>query len=97
MSLLHNHIVQVPQRPGLGAVHVEPPVADEVLLLEQGPIGAQETVLEERKSLITVLIWNKKIYVPGLVLLYRYLNTRGMTDILSLDPRSILHPGDLDT
>ena len=27
-----------------GAVHVEPPVADEVLLVEDGPVGAEEGV-----------------------------------------------------
>ena len=31
----------------LRAVHVEPPVADEVLLVEQGPVGAEEAVLDE--------------------------------------------------
>lgn len=30
---------------GLGAVNVEPPVADEVLLVEDGSIGAEEGVL----------------------------------------------------
>ena len=29
------------------AVNVEPPVADKVLLVEQGPVGAQEVVLYE--------------------------------------------------
>ena len=29
---------------GQGAVHVEPPVADEVLLVEDGPVGAEEGV-----------------------------------------------------
>ena len=29
----------------LAAVHVEPPVADEVLLVEQRAVGAQEAVL----------------------------------------------------
>ena len=28
-----------------GAVHVEPPVADEVLLIEQGAVGTEEAVL----------------------------------------------------
>ena len=31
----------------LRAVDVEPPVADEVLLVEQGPVGAQEAVLQQ--------------------------------------------------
>ena len=31
----------------LRAVHVEPPVADEVLLVEQGAVGAEEAVLDE--------------------------------------------------
>ena len=34
---------------------------------------------------------------PEWGLLYRCLRTRGMTDILSLDPHNILHPLDLDT
>ena len=32
---------------GLGAVHVEPPVADEVLLVEDGPVGTEEAVGDE--------------------------------------------------
>ena len=31
----------------LRAVHIEPPVADEVLLVEDGPVGAEEAVLGE--------------------------------------------------
>ena len=32
---------------GGGAVEVEPPVADEVVLVEEGPVGAEEAVLGE--------------------------------------------------
>ena len=32
-----------------GAVHVEPPVADEVLLLEESPVGAEEGVLGQTR------------------------------------------------
>ena len=31
----------------LGTVHVEPPVADEVLLVEERAVGAEEAVLEQ--------------------------------------------------
>ena len=31
----------------LGAVHIEPPVANEVLLVEDSPVGAEEAVLGE--------------------------------------------------
>ena len=37
---------------GLGAVHVEPPVADKVLLVEQGAVGAEEAVLEQRAAAV---------------------------------------------
>ena len=40
-DLLVDGVVRLRQ----GAVHVEPPVTDEVLLVEQSPIGAEETVL----------------------------------------------------
>ena len=36
----------------LRAVHVEPPVADEVLLVEQGAVGAEEAVLEQRAAAV---------------------------------------------
>ena len=51
----------------LGAVDVEPPVADEVLLVEQGPVGAQEAVLQQPEGPIWTIekfchmhgkIWN---------------------------------------
>ena len=38
--------------PCLGAVDVEPPVADEVLLVEDGSIGAEEAVLGKSASTI---------------------------------------------
>ena len=40
-----NLLVERVEVLGLGAVHVEPPVADEVLLVEESPVGAEETVL----------------------------------------------------
>ena len=40
-------LVQSVKILSLRAVHVEPPVADEVLLVEQGPVGAEEAVLDE--------------------------------------------------
>ena len=47
LSLGCNLIVQRPEVLGGGAVHVEPPVADEVLLLEECAVGAEEGVLGE--------------------------------------------------
>jgi len=38
-------VVAAVQTFGLGAVEVEPPVADEVVLVEDGSVGAQEAVL----------------------------------------------------
>ena len=45
-----NLLVQRVEIFGLRAVHVEPPVADEVLLVEQGPIGAEERILDQTAS-----------------------------------------------
>ena len=47
LSLRCNLIVQRPEVLGGGAVNVEPPVADEVLLLEERAVGAEEGVLGE--------------------------------------------------
>ena len=47
LSLSCDLIVQPVEVLGGGAVHVEPPVADEVLLLEQGAVGAEERELGE--------------------------------------------------
>jgi hypothetical protein len=33
----------------LSTVHVEPPVADEVLLVKQGSVGTKEVILKEKK------------------------------------------------
>jgi hypothetical protein len=41
----------------LCTVHVEPPVADEVLLVKQGSVGTQEVILKEGKE---NSIWIKK-------------------------------------
>jgi len=38
-------VVQAVQTLGLGAVKVEPPVTDEIVLVEDGTVGAEETVL----------------------------------------------------
>jgi len=40
-------VVEGVQTLGLGAVEVEPPVADEVVLVEEGSVGAEEGVLGE--------------------------------------------------
>ena len=49
LSLSSNLIVQRPEVLGGGAVHVEPPVADEVLLLEESPVGAEEGELGQTR------------------------------------------------
>ena len=40
-------VIEAVETLGLGAVKVEPPVADEVVLVEHGSVGAEETVLGE--------------------------------------------------
>ena len=47
--------------------------------------------------IILYVIWSNKWLLPEWGLLCHCLCTRGMTDILSLDPHNILHPLDLDT
>jgi hypothetical protein len=42
----------------LGTVHVEPPVADEILLVEQSSVGAQEVILEVKM----VINWDAASY-----------------------------------
>ena len=49
LSLCGNLIVQRPEVFRGGAVHVEPPVADEVLLLEEGAVGAEEGELGQAR------------------------------------------------
>ena len=39
--------------PNLTAVDIEPPVADEVLLVEDCPVGAEEAVLQQAVSAVT--------------------------------------------
>ena len=39
--------------PHLTAVHIEPPVADEVLLVEDGPVRTEEAVLQKTVSAVT--------------------------------------------
>ena len=46
-------VVQGVETLGLGAVEVEPPVADEVVLVEDGSVGAEEAVLGEPTSAIS--------------------------------------------
>ncbi len=38
----------------LSTVHIEPPVADEVLLVKQGSVGTQEVILKEKKHSIWI-------------------------------------------
>ena len=38
---------------GGGAVEVEPPVADEVVLVEESPVGAEEAVLGQTASTVS--------------------------------------------
>ena len=45
LALGGNLVVQGVERLGLGAVKVEPPVADEVVLVEDGAVGTEEAVL----------------------------------------------------
>ena len=45
LTLGGNLLVQLVQTLGGGAVKVEPPVADEVVLVEDGSIGAEEAIL----------------------------------------------------
>ena len=49
LSLCGNLIVQRPEVHRGGAVHVEPPVTDEVLLLEEGAVGAEEGELGQAR------------------------------------------------
>ena len=45
LSLGGDLLVQAVQTLGLSAVEVEPPVADEVVLVEDGSVGTEEAVL----------------------------------------------------
>ena len=47
-----NLVVQGVEALGLGAVEVEPPVADEVVLVQESSVGAEEAVLGEPTSTI---------------------------------------------
>ena len=40
-------LVEAVESLGLGAIEVEPPVTDEVFLVEDGPVGAQKGVFAE--------------------------------------------------
>merc|ERR1719397_765519 len=52
LPLGSNLVVQGVETLGLGTVKVEPPVADEVVLVEDGSVGAEEAVLGEATSAI---------------------------------------------
>ena len=52
LSLCSNLVVQRVEVFGGGAVKVEPPVADEVVLVQEGSVGAEEAVLGEPTSAI---------------------------------------------
>jgi hypothetical protein len=46
-------LIQGVKALGLGAVKIEPPVADEIVLVEDGSVGAEETVLGESSLAIS--------------------------------------------
>ena len=46
-------VVEAVQLLGGGAVEVEPPVADEVVLVEESPVGAEEAVLGQTASSVS--------------------------------------------
>merc|ERR1719273_2089929 len=46
-------VVQTPQVLGGGAVEVEPPVADEVVLVEEGSVGTEEAVLGQTSGSVS--------------------------------------------
>ena len=52
-SLGSNLIIEAVELLGQGAVNIEPPVADKVLLVEQGAVGAEEAVLGEAAIAVT--------------------------------------------
>ena len=47
LTLSSEVVIEAVKTLGLGAVKVEPPVADEVVLVEHGAVGAEEAVLGE--------------------------------------------------
>ena len=53
VSLCSNLVIEAVELLSQGAVHIEPPVAHEVLLVEQGAVGAEEAVLGEAAVAIT--------------------------------------------
>ena len=53
LSLSGDVVIEAVEVLGDGAVHVEPPVADEVLLVEEGPVGAEEAVPGETPGTVT--------------------------------------------
>ena len=80
-SLSSNLLIQGVEALGFGAVKVEPPVADEVVLVEDGAVGAEEGVLGKTTlavsgadvedltlSLgISIVAWNSTDYFRSLV------------------------------
>ena len=53
VSLSSILVIEAVEVLGCGAVKVEPPVADEVVLVEDGSVGTEETVLGETTSSIS--------------------------------------------
>ena len=53
LSLSSNLIIQSIETLGFSAVKVEPPVTDEVVLVEDGSVGAEEAVLGKTSSTIS--------------------------------------------
>ena len=47
--------VEAPEASGPRAVHVEPPVADEVLLLEQGPVRTKKADFSQLSLALTII------------------------------------------
>ena len=52
VSLSSDLVIETPEILCGGAVEVEPPVADEVVLVEESPVGAEEAVLGESTATI---------------------------------------------
>ena len=53
LSLSGEVVVEAVETLGLGAVEVEPPVADEVVLVEDGSVGAEEAVLGQTTGAVS--------------------------------------------
>ena len=53
LSLSSEVVVQAVETLGLGTVEVEPPVADEVVLVEDSTVGAEEAVLGQTSGSVS--------------------------------------------